>query len=87
MTLRLLAVLTAGLTTANVSVSVIALALGTFVVISPDKAVKIWGSERFDKLAPEGRASLINWYRVFGFFLLLGGALFAIDNILSVCSQ
>ena len=78
--------LTAGLTAANIFVSVITLTLGTFVVTSPDKAAKIWGAERFDKLAPERRASFINWYRVFGIFLLLGGVLFAVDNILSFYS-
>jgi len=82
-----LAALFTGLPDANALVSAVTVALGMFVVTSPEKAARIWGSQRFDKLAPERRASFINWYRVFGIFLLLGGLLFAIDTILSFYSQ
>jgi len=66
----------------NLLVSSVAMALGTFIATSPHRAAKIWGSQRLDNLAPERRASFVNWYRVFGIFLFLGGALFAIDTIL-----
>jgi len=79
---QLLAFLTAGLTTANVLVSTVTIALGAFVVTSPDKAAKILGSQRLDNLAPERRDSFIGWYRIFGIFLLLGGVLLAVDSIL-----
>lgn len=79
---ELLSFLFVGLTTANALVSTLTIALGAFVMTSPDKAAKFWGSERFDRLAAERRASFISWYRIFGIFLFLGGVLFAIDSIL-----
>ena len=67
---------------AKVLVSTGAMALGTFVTTSPHRAAQIWGSQRLHKLAPEGRASFVRWYRVFGILLFLGGLLFAVESIL-----
>jgi membrane protein YqaA with SNARE-associated domain len=82
MALELLSFLFVGLRTANALGSTVTVALGAFVVTSPDKAAKIWGSQRFDNLAPEGRDSFIGWYRIFGIFLLQGGVLLAVDSVL-----
>ena len=68
-------------TAANLLVSTVAMALGTFVAASPDRAAKVWGSQRLHKLAPEGRASFVLWYRVFGVLLFLAGFLFVVDGI------
>jgi membrane protein YqaA with SNARE-associated domain len=68
-------------TAANLLVSTVAMALGTFVAASPHRAAKVWGSQRLHKLAPEGRASFVLWYRVFGALLFLAGFLFVVDNI------
>jgi hypothetical protein len=51
---------------ANLLVSTVAMALGTFAATSPHRAAKIWGAQRLANLAPERRASFIRWYRVFG---------------------
>jgi hypothetical protein len=66
---------------ANLLVSTIAMILGTFVVASPHRAAKIWGSQRLANLAPERRASFVRWYRAFGIFLFLAGVLVAVDGI------
>ena len=71
-----------GLITANLVVSSVTMMLGVFVAASPERAAKIWGSKRFDKLAAERKASFVSRYRVFGIFLFLGGVLFAVDSIL-----
>jgi len=76
-----------GLPGANALVSTVTIALGAFVVASPDRAARIWGAQRLEKLPPERRASFVSWYRVFGILLLLGGLLFAIDSMLSFYSQ
>jgi len=68
-------------TVINLSVSTVAMVLGLFVVTSPARAAKIWGSERFERLAPQNRTSFLRWWRVFGILLCLGGVLFAIDSI------
>jgi hypothetical protein len=78
----LLALITTGLACMSAFVSALTIALGSFVVASPEQAARIWGSRRLEKLAPESKARFISWYRVFGIFLLLGGALFAVDLIL-----
>ncbi len=59
-----------------------AMALGTFVAVSPDRAAKIWGSERLGRMNPERKAAFLFWYRVFGILLYLAGALIAADAIL-----
>lgn len=69
------------LTAANLLVSAITLVLGTFIAASPHRAAKIWGSQRLANLAPERRASLVRWYRVYGILLCLAGALFALDSL------
>jgi hypothetical protein len=67
--------------TANLLASAVAMALGTFVVASPHRAAKIWGSQRLANLSPERRASFVRWYRVFGILLCLSGVLNAVDSI------
>ena len=62
-------------------VSTVAMALGTFIVASPHRAAKIWGSQRFNNLAPERRASFVRWYRVFGIVLFLAGAFSVVDSM------
>ena len=68
-------------TAANLLVSTVTLALGTFIAASPHRAAKIWGSQRLANLAPERRALFLRWYRAFGILLCLAGVLFAIDSI------
>lgn len=65
----------------NLSVSAVAIALGTFIAASPDRAIKIWGSQRLANLAPERRVSFVLWYRAFGILVFLAGLLFAVDSI------
>jgi len=62
-------------------VSIVAMALGTFVAASPHRAAKIWGSQRLANLAPGRRASFVRWYRVFGILLCLAGVLLAVEGI------
>jgi hypothetical protein len=66
---------------ANFLVSAVTMALGTFVAASPDRAARIWGSQRLASLAPERRSSFIRWYRIFGILLCLSGVLLAVDGI------
>jgi hypothetical protein len=68
-------------TVANVLVSTVAMALGTFVAAPPRRAAKIWGSQRLAKLAPERRASFVRLCRAFGILLCLAGLLLAADSI------
>jgi hypothetical protein len=65
----------------NLVVSIVAMVLGLFFAVSPNRAAKIWGTKQLENLAPEHRAVFLKWYRVFGIVLCLGGALFAIDSI------
>ena len=66
---------------ANLLVSIVAMALGTFVAASPHRAAKTWGSQRLANLAPERRASFVRWYRAFGVLLFLAGVLLGVDSI------
>jgi len=68
-------------TVANLLVSFVAVALGTFVAASPHRAANIWGQRRVTNLTPERRASFVRWYRVFGILLCVAGVLFAVDSI------
>ena len=68
---------------ANLLVSIVAMALGTFVAASPHRAARTWGSQRLANLAPERRASFVRLYRIFGLLLLLAGVLLALDSIVS----
>jgi hypothetical protein len=70
------------LTAANLLVSAITLYLGLLLPASPHRAAKIWGSQRLVNLAPERRATLVRWYRVYGILLCLAGTLFALDSLL-----
>jgi hypothetical protein len=65
---------------ANLLVSTVAMALGTFVAAFPHQAAEIWGSQRLAKLSPERRALFIGWYRAFGVVLCLAGVLLAVDS-------
>ncbi len=62
-------------------VSAVAMALGTLVAASPLRGAKIWGSQRLANLAPERRATFVNWYRAFGILLFLAGVLVVVDGI------
>jgi hypothetical protein len=63
-------------------VSILTMALGAFVAGSPNRAAKIWGSQRLANLAPERKALFIRWYRAFGILLYLTGVLLAVESIL-----
>ena len=65
----------------NLWVSAVAMALGIFVLTSPAKAAKVWGSEKFYKLSPEQRVPLLRWWRAFGFLLCLAAVLIMADSI------
>lgn len=62
-------------------VSTVAVALGAFIVASPHKAAKIWGSKRLASLAPERRDSFVRWYRAFGILLCMIGVLLAVETV------
>jgi hypothetical protein len=64
----------------NLLVGVVTMALGLFLVTSPARAAKIWGSEHLAGIAPEKRPSFLRLYRLFGVILSVGGALFALDS-------
>jgi membrane protein YqaA with SNARE-associated domain len=68
-------------TAANLLVSSVTVALGTFIAASPHRAAKIWGPKRLANVAPESRASFVRWYRAFGILLCLAGVLLAVDSI------
>lgn len=83
MAIELMAPLCVGsLTVAKLLVSTVAMIFGAFAATSPHRAAEIWGSQRLRNVARERKASFVHWYRIFGIFLFLGGALFAIDSIL-----
>ena len=65
----------------NFWVSAVAMALGIFVLASPARAAKVWGSEKFYKSSPEQRVSLLRWWRTFGFLLCLAAVLNMADGI------
>ena len=65
----------------NLLVSSIAMTLGAFIAVVPQRAAEIWGSHRLHSLAPKQQLSFVRWYRVFGIFLFLGGVLFAFDSL------
>jgi hypothetical protein len=64
----------------NLLVSAVAIALGVFIVVAPDRAAAIWGAERLAKLAPPRRFLFLGWYRAFGIILCLAAILFALDT-------
>ncbi len=65
----------------SVLVSVIAVALGTFIATSPDRAARIWGWKSFEKLAPRQRALYLWVFRLLGVLVCLAGILFGADSI------
>jgi hypothetical protein len=67
---------------ANLLVSTVAIALGTFVAAFPHRAAKIWGSQQLAKLAPERKALFVGWYRAFGIILCLAGVLLTVDTVM-----
>jgi hypothetical protein len=67
--------------TLDLLVSTIAITLGVFITVVPQRAAEIWGSHRLHSLAPKQQISFVRWYRVFGILLFLGGVLFAIDSL------
>jgi hypothetical protein len=64
-------------------VSAVAIALGVFATLAPDRAAAIWGSERLAKLTPPRRSLFLQSYRIFGVILCLAAILFALDSIAS----
>ena len=66
---------------ANVVVSAVAIAIGSFIVASPDQAARIWGAQRFANSTPERRNVLVRWYRIFGISVFLAGVLLALDSV------
>ena len=65
----------------NLLVSGVAIALGVFITVAPDRAALIWGSERLNKLAPPRRSLFLQCYRAFGVVLCLAALLFALDTV------
>jgi hypothetical protein len=65
----------------NYLVSGVGFALGIFILVAPDTAAAIWGSERIKKLALQHRSLLLQSYRAFGAILCLSAILFAIDTM------
>jgi hypothetical protein len=65
----------------NLLLSIVAMAFGTFVVVSPVRASNIWAAGRLDKLEPPRRTRFLRWYRVFGVVLFLGGLLSSVDSV------
>lgn len=57
--------------------SAVALALGVFVVVSPARAVRIWGWEHFDALPRRHKATYLLSFRVMGIVICLAGMLVA----------
>lgn len=66
------------LTIANLAVSGVTMAMGVFVAASPRRAAEIWGSERLHGMSAAHQALVVRWFRIFGIFLFLTGACFAI---------
>jgi hypothetical protein len=67
----------------NLSVSIVGIMLGVFVMVAPHRAAAIWGSERLLKLDPPRRVLFLQWYRAFGVVLCLAAILLALDTIAS----
>jgi len=65
----------------GLAVSVLAVALGAFVVASPGRAANIFASRRLEAAAPQDRALYLRSFRVFGIILCLGGVLSAFDSL------
>jgi hypothetical protein len=54
-------------------VSLVAVAFGIFVIISPARAAKIWGWKNLDQLTPLGRSWYFRAYRMWGVLLCAAG--------------
>ena len=65
----------------DLALSVISIILGAFITASPDRAAKIWGSEKLQRLTPAQEIVFVRWFRALGVLICLGGILFAIDSI------
>ena len=61
--------------------SAVAIAIGSFIVASPDRAARIWGSRRLANSTPEHQAVLVGWYRILGICVFFAGVLLAVENI------
>ena len=66
---------------ANLLVSAVAIALGAFVAVYPSTAAKIWGFEKFDRLARPRKPPFFRRYRALGILLCLGGSLPAVESV------
>lgn len=69
------------LATMNGIVSGAAIVIGGFVAALPDRAARIWGSQRLAKSTPERRALLIGWYRILGVCVCFSGLLLAVNSL------
>jgi hypothetical protein len=67
----------------NLLVSAVGIALGVFIIVAPQRAAMIWGSERLEKSAPPRRYLFLQWYRAFGITLCLAALLSALDTVAS----
>ena len=65
----------------NLAVSAIAIILGAFIMASPARAAKIWGSEKLERLTPAQGIVFVRWFWALGALICLGGILLAIDSI------
>ena len=65
----------------NMLLDTLAIAFGAVAVVSPRRAVKIWGAGRLDGLTAKRQTSFLRWYRIFGVVLFLAGTLSAVDSI------
>lgn len=72
---------THSLVAANVVVSAVAIAIGSLIVASPDRAARIWGGQRFANSTPERRDLFVGWYRILGICVFFAGLLLAVDSI------
>ena len=61
-------------------VSVVALALGVFVTVSPTQAARVWGWKDLDHLGPVARSWYLRIYRAWGVILCLAGILRAAEK-------
>ena len=61
-------------------VGAVTMALGIFVLASPAKAARVWGSEKFYKSSRQQQVSLLRWWRAVGFLLCLAAVLVMADS-------
>jgi hypothetical protein len=65
----------------NILISTVGVALEAFIAASPAQAARIWGSEKFDELAPAQKPMFLRWFRALGILVCVASILFAIDSM------